>query len=79
MEPTLVVLDVGGMTAMEKPHPGEEFGYVMMGQITLIYGKKRFVVKKDETFYFYSNKDHYIMNSGSGKAKILWVSTPPMF
>ncbi|MDR2822590.1 MAG: cupin domain-containing protein [Acholeplasmatales bacterium] len=79
MEPILLSIDTGGRTHSINPHPGEQFGYVLMGQITLVLGKRRLTVKKGETFYFLSNKEHFIENSGSGAAKILWISTPPTF
>lgn len=79
MEPILVEIAKGGQTEIDDPHPGEEFGYVLEGQITLVYNKKRYIIKKGETFYYLSNKEHYLVNSGPGVAKVLWISTPPMF
>jgi len=80
MEPILVELEPGGLTYRHTPHPGEEFGYVLDGEIELIYGKKKLLVKKGESFYIFPNKEHYIKNKSTNKtAKILWISTPPSF
>lgn len=79
MEPIIIELEPGGQSHIDDPHAGEEFGYVLEGSIILVLGKKRVPVKKGETFYYRANKEHFIINYGSNKAKVLWVSTPPMF
>lgn len=79
MEPIIIDIKPGGQSIIDDSHPGEEFGYVLEGQVTLVLNKKRYMVKKGETFYYLANKEHYIVNSGSQIAKVLWISTPPMF
>lgn len=79
MEPIIIELEVKGKSTVDDPHAGEEFGYILEGEIVLVVGKKKYVVKKGETFYYIANKEHYIENTGKGKAKVLWISTPPMF
>ena len=79
MEPVLVELDEGVETVGDIPHEGEEFGYVMDGKIAIILGNKHHLCKKGEAFYYSANKPHSILNKGKGKAKFLWISTPPNF
>lgn len=79
MEPILVELDSYGRTKLDEPHEGEEFGYVLTGTIMLYYGSHAFKVKKGESFYFKTNKNHYIENTGKNIARVIWVSTPPNF
>lgn len=79
MEPIIIELEPDGITYKDSPHKGEEFGYVLTGEIELIYGKKRYKVKKGESFYFISNKEHMISNNSKDNAKVLWISTPPSF
>ena len=79
MEPILVELEVGASTVGDVPHEGEEFGYVLEGKISVILGKKRHTCNKGESFYYEAAKPHCIINKGKGKAKFLWVSTPPNF
>lgn len=79
MEPILIDLEVGGKTKEDFPHEGEEFGYVLNGNVYLHIGKDKYKLKKDESFYFKANSNHYISNAGKGRAKIIWVSTPPSF
>lgn len=77
MEPLLLTLDASGKTEEEAPHHGEEFGYVLKGQIDLILGNQIFTIKKGEAFYYEAGKTHQIINSSSKAAQVLWVCTPP--
>ncbi len=79
MEPILIELSPKGTSNIEEPHKGEEFGYVLKGNITLYLGNKKFKLKKGESFCFKSSQVHYIENSGSKQAVVLWVSSPPSF
>lgn len=79
MEPVLVTLEAGGRYKEEKPHEGEEFGYVLKGSIYLCLGDKMHKVKKGESFYFKPSENHYIINEGKSCAEIIWVSCPPSF
>ncbi len=79
LEPVLVELSEGGTTASDIPHEGEEFGYVLEGKLTILLGKSRYTCKKGEAFYYNAGKPHTIANKGKGKARFLWVSTPPNF
>lgn len=79
LEPVLVELAQGVATSGDVPHEGEEFGYVLEGKIAIVLGDKRHICKKGEAFYYSAGKPHSIVNKGTGKAKFLWVSTPPNF
>nr|WP_330388985.1 cupin domain-containing protein [Tepidibacter thalassicus] len=79
MEPILIDIEPHGKTVIDRPHEGEEFGYVIKGSITLCIGNKKLKVKKGESFYFTPNKEHYILNHSSKNAIILWIATPPSF
>lgn len=79
MEPILIEIPQGGKSFSVRPHGGEEFGYVVDGTAVLIAGDKRYVIKKGETFYMMGKDFHYITNEKAKTAKIIWVSTPPLF
>ena len=79
MEPLLVQLQPHGKLEEDRPHEGEEFGYVISGRIRLHLGEKAYVVKAGESFYYEANCVHWIENTTSHPAKYLWVSTPPNF
>ena len=54
-------------------------GYVIQGKVTLVHGEEEYEVKKGETFYLKGNLPHYLMNKNDTLAKVIWVSTPPIF
>lgn len=77
MEPILLTLEPGGETYPDNPHEGEEFGYVLQGNISIHIGSKTYKAKKGESFYFVSDKKHYL--SSKAGAVLVWVSSPPSF
>jgi transcriptional regulator with XRE-family HTH domain len=79
MDPALVTLQPGEEMVEQGYHEGEEFGYVLAGRIQLRLDDQLYTVKKDECFYFGSDKKHAVKNIGKTEARILWVVTPPTF
>ncbi|MCQ4725459.1 XRE family transcriptional regulator [Anaerotignum faecicola] len=79
MEPVLIELEAGQKTFELNPNDGEEFGFVLEGRVTLVNGDKEYFVKKGETFYLNGRDFHYLRNDRKTAAKVLWVSTPPLF
>ena len=79
MEPVLIELPAGGKSFEMAPHDGEEFAYVLEGSVTLCCDGKQYPVRKGETFYLQGKSFHYILNERKSPAKVLWVSTPPLF
>ena len=79
MEPILIELPQGGDSFVMDPHSGEEFGYVLEGAIILMVGEEKHIVHKGETFYLSGKSRHYLKNEKKTTAKVLWVSTPPLF
>ena len=79
-EPILVTFEPGGRTEEDKPHEGEEFGFVLSGAIRLTIGGKSYPVRKGESFYFVSKEPHTISNASTKNgASFLWIATPPTF
>ncbi len=79
MEPILICINSNSKTDEDFPHEGEEFGYVIKGEIVLVLGKRKIKVKKGESFYYKANCVHHIVNKGATRAEILWISSPPSF
>jgi transcriptional regulator with XRE-family HTH domain len=79
LEPILLTLRKGESTPKEKPHEGEEFGFVLRGRVNLRFGREVLKLKKGECFYLSAEKEHWLHNSGSQEALILWISSPPSF
>ncbi len=64
MEPILLTLEAGGETYPDNPHEGEEFGYVLQGNISIHIGNKTYKAKKGESFYFVSDKKTLLKQQG---------------
>ena len=79
LEPILLTLGKGESTPKEKPHEGEEFGYVLRGRVNLRFGKEVQKLKKGECFYMTAEKEHWIQNSSARPAVFLWITSPPSF
>lgn len=79
MEPLRLTLDPGGVSPIHEPHEGEEFGYVLKGSVKIYHGLRSFVVRQGESFYFKSEKKHYIEAYGGRQASLIWVAAPPSF
>ncbi len=79
MEPILLEIQPQSQSKEIVPHDGEEFGYILSGRVTLVFGKRSIILKKGETFYIKGDENHYIKNDGTSTAKIIWVTTPPIF
>lgn len=79
MEPILLTLYPKQKSRVMESHHGEEFGYVLKGNVVLVRDNKRYKLKAKETFYINGKSSHYLENIGNSEAKVLWVTTPPMF
>ena len=79
MEPILLTLKPHGMSHILSAHPGEEFGYVLKGNVTLVRENKKYKLKATDTFYLDGKKSHYLYNHTNSEAKVLWITTPPTF
>ena len=79
MEPILLTLPQGGQSFEVEPHNGEEFGYVAEGEVVLTCDGADAVLRAGETFYLHGRSFHSLKNQCEAAAKVLWVSTPPLF
>lgn len=79
MEPIMVTINPHSATDIDYPHEGQEFGYVLEGELTLVIDDKAYTVKKGETFYYTSIKHHYLKNQTNETCRVIWISSPPNF
>ena len=79
MEPLLVSVAPHGTLEEDKPHNGEEFGYLISGRLNLHLGEKVYHIKAGESFYYQAAVAHYITNPSNRPAKLIWISSPPEF
>lgn len=79
MEPILIELPQGGESFEVAPHSGEEFGIVLAGTVQLVCDGNKQTLRQGETFYLHGRCFHTLKNTRKTTARVLWVSTPPLF
>lgn len=79
MEPIIVTLQPNGQTDTDHPHEGEEFGYVLEGQIVICVGRRKIKARRGDSFQISPAEPHALHNPGRRIARVLWISTPPSF
>ena len=77
MDPVLLELEPGEALPPGDPQPGEQFGYVLSGTVTLKLNKKKHRAAAHHCFYFVSDRPHQIRNESKKPARLLWITTPP--
>ena len=58
---------------------GQEFGFVLEGQLELLVGDEVYWVSEGDAFCFNSELPHGYRNKGEAPARIIWVNTLPTF
>jgi uncharacterized cupin superfamily protein len=58
-------------------HPGQEFCYILDGQLDFMLDGKPYILRKGDSMYFNSTVGHKAKNNGGSPAKMLWIITPP--
>jgi len=77
MEPFLTTIKPGAKSREPYSHPGEEFGFVLQGEITISVGNEVYTVGPMSSFYYSSLLPHSWINKGKKDCKIIWVVSPP--
>ena len=60
-----------------KIHPGQEFCFVLEGELEIQLENKNYILRKNDSFYFNSGRTHKAQNRSKGLTQIIWVVTPP--
>lgn len=77
LDAALITVEPGAETG-SYTHEGEEILYMLEGELDVRLGSgQRYKLKAGESLFYVSTIEHEWTNSGSVKARFLWVSTPP--
>ncbi|MCP3891573.1 MAG: cupin domain-containing protein [Desulfobulbaceae bacterium] len=77
MQPFYTTIPPGGGSEEEYSHAGEEFGFVLEGELTLKIGKEVHILTENTACYFSSLTPHSWQNETDQPVKLIWVVTPP--
>ena len=79
MEPHLFRVAPEAGSGDSYTHEGEEFLYVLRGELTITLESDEYRLKAGDSFYFESATPHEWKNPGQAETWLLWVNTPPTF
>ncbi|HEV3304956.1 MAG TPA: cupin domain-containing protein [Candidatus Sulfotelmatobacter sp.] len=79
MEPHLFRVAPEAGSGDSYTHEGEEFLYVLRGELTITLENNEYRLKAGDSFYFESATPHEWKNPGQTETWLLWVNTPPTF
>jgi DNA-binding transcriptional MerR regulator/quercetin dioxygenase-like cupin family protein len=79
MEPHLFRIAPQGSSGESYAHEGEEFLYVLRGDLEISLDGEPHKLKPGDSFYFESATPHHWKNPGRKETWVLWVNTPPTF
>lgn len=79
MEPHLFRIAPEAGSGEAYSHEGEEFIYVLRGDLEIVVDNEQFRLTPGDSFYFESSTSHRWRNPGAKETWVLWVNTPPTF
>ena len=79
MEPHLFRIAPNSGSGGSYTHEGEEFLYVLRGELQIALEGEDYRLKPGDSFYFESTTPHRWKNPGKNETWVLWVNTPPTF
>jgi quercetin dioxygenase-like cupin family protein len=79
MEPHLFRIAPEAGSGDSYSHEGEEFIYVLRGDLEITVDGEEYRLKPGDSFYFESATQHRWKNPGRKETLVLWVNTPPTF
>jgi DNA-binding transcriptional MerR regulator/mannose-6-phosphate isomerase-like protein (cupin superfamily) len=79
MEPHLFRIAPNAGSGESYTHEGEEFLFVLRGELKISVQSEEYRLKPGDSFYFESATPHRWLNPGRRETWVLWVNTPPTF
>lgn len=80
MEPILYEVGINGESGINcYSHKGEEFIYILEGELIVYVSGYEYKLKKGDSLYFKSSQEHKFKNISNKETKALWVVSPPSF
>jgi DNA-binding transcriptional MerR regulator/mannose-6-phosphate isomerase-like protein (cupin superfamily) len=79
MEPHLFRIKPNSGSGESYTHEGEEFLFVLRGELKIALDGEEYHLKRGDSFYFESATPHRWKNPGRSETWLLWVNTPPTF
>jgi transcriptional regulator with XRE-family HTH domain len=78
IQPYRVVCQSGASRDQLPIHPGEEFGFVLKGQLTVTVGEETFVLEAGDSIHYQAFQPHSWRNEGDEECIAVWAVSPPI-
>jgi transcriptional regulator with XRE-family HTH domain/mannose-6-phosphate isomerase-like protein (cupin superfamily) len=78
IEPYCLVCQPGAARDPLPRHPGEEFGFVLQGQLTVTVGEEQFLLDAGDSIHFQGAQPHAWRNEGEIECVVMWAISPPL-
>ena len=60
------------------PHPGEEFAFILDGQLEVGVGEEVFALGKGDSIHYQGGRPHTWRNQSGGECTLIWALSPPL-
>jgi transcriptional regulator with XRE-family HTH domain len=78
IQPYRLVCQPGASRDQPPTYPGEEFGFVLKGQLTVTVGEEAFVLKAGDSIHYQTLQPHSWRNEGDEECIAIWAVSPPI-
>jgi len=78
IQPYRMVCQPGASRNQPPVHPGEEFGFVLKGQLKITVGEETFVLEAGDSIHYQALQPHSWRNEGGEECIVLWAVSPPI-
>jgi len=79
MEPMIKFIAPGGESGLVDHHTGEEFIWVIEGDLQMTLGNTVYMLHSGDSVFFQANQIHAWKNVGTGLCRALWITSPPCY
>jgi transcriptional regulator with XRE-family HTH domain len=78
IQPYRVVYQPGASRDQPPTYPGEEFGFVLKGQLTVAVGAETFVLEAGDSIHYQTLQPRSWRNDGDEECIAIWAVSPPV-
>jgi transcriptional regulator with XRE-family HTH domain len=78
IQPYRIVCQPGASRDQLPTHPGEEFGFVLKGQLTVTVSEEAFVLEVGDSIHYQTLQPHSWRNGGEEECIAIWAVSPPI-
>jgi transcriptional regulator with XRE-family HTH domain len=78
IQPYRVICKPGASRDQLPTHPGEEFFFVLQGQLTVTVGGETFVLEAGDSIHYQALQPHSWRNEGAKECAAMWAVSPPI-